>query len=92
MVLPTDRATGRPRGFAFVELGDESAAARAIEELDGKELGGRTLRVSAAEERRPRSGPPTGRPSFGGHGGGGSGNRPKPKGSRRNIRRRKRSL
>ena len=52
--LPTDRETGRPRGFAFVEM-NQADAARAIESLNGKELGGRTLRVNAAEDK-PRSG------------------------------------
>ena len=49
--LPTDRETGRPRGFAFVEMTDTDAA-RAIESLNGQDLGGRTLRVNAAEDKR----------------------------------------
>lgn len=68
----TDRDTGRPRGFAFVEMDDEAADA-AIEALNGKELGGRTLKVN---EARPRSG---GRDGGGGGrrsgGGGGRGGR-----------------
>jgi len=50
-----DRETGRSRGFGFVEMDAESAQA-AIAELDGKELGGRTLRINQAREkaRRPK--------------------------------------
>jgi RNA recognition motif-containing protein len=48
----TDRETGRPRGFAFVEMEDASAAADAIRALDGSELGGRSLRVNEAQDRR----------------------------------------
>jgi RNA recognition motif-containing protein len=61
----TDRDTGRPRGFAFVEMANESDAQAAIAALDGTELDGRTLRVNEAEERRPMGG--------GGRGGGGGG-------------------
>jgi RNA recognition motif-containing protein len=94
--LPSDRATGRPRGFAFVELAEEDQIAAAIEKLDGFEVKGRAIRVSRAEERPPRAP----RPSFQGYGGdgggggrGGGGPRPaRPKGSRRNIRGKKRSL
>ena len=97
--IPTDRATGRPRGFAFVEYTDPEAAATAIEKFNEHELAGRKLRINLAEERRPRAP----RPSPGGGGGyqGESnfrnedawGPKPsKPKGSRRNIRGRKRSL
>lgn len=49
----TDRATGRSRGFGFVEMEDE-AGRSAIESLNGSDLGGRTLRVDQAKERRPR--------------------------------------
>lgn len=93
--LPTDRDSGRPRGFAFVEYANEEDAAKAIERFNGYELAGRGLRVNAAEDR-PRGG---GRPSFGDYGGGGGGGggrerfpASKPKGSRRNIRGKKRSL
>ncbi len=52
--LPTDRDTGRPRGFAFVEM-NQADAARAIQTLNGADLGGRPLRVNPAEDK-PRSG------------------------------------
>ena len=52
----TDRDTGRPRGFAFVEMASAADARSAIEALDGTELDGRTLRVNEAQERQPRSG------------------------------------
>jgi RNA recognition motif-containing protein len=48
----TDRETGRPRGFAFVEMDDASAADDAIRALDGSELGGRSIRVNEAQDRR----------------------------------------
>ena len=59
----TDRETGRSRGFAFVEM-EAGAADAAMRALDGKELGGRSLRVNEAQERR-------------GGGGGGGGGRPR---------------
>lgn len=49
----TDRETGRSRGFGFVEL-DAADAERAISELDGRDFGGRSLRVNEAQERRRR--------------------------------------
>jgi len=56
VALVNDRETGRPRGFGFVEMGDADADS-AVEALDGKEFGGRSLRVNVARERerRPRS-------------------------------------
>ncbi len=51
--LITDRETGRPRGFGFVEMEQDGAQA-AIEALNGSEMGGRTLRINEAEERKPR--------------------------------------
>jgi RNA recognition motif-containing protein len=102
--LPSDRATGKPRGFAFVEFSSEDESAKAVTRFDGHELDGRSLRVNAADDR-PRRAPraPMGAPSGGyggfgggdggGGGGGGGGERPrKEKGSRRRIRSRKRSL
>lgn len=71
--LPMDRESGRPRGFAFVEFASDEDAAKAIEKFNGYELGGRALRVNAAEDR-PKGGAGGGgrpRPSFGGGGGGG---------------------
>ena len=47
----TDRETGRPRGFAFVEMDEASAADDAIRALDGSELGGRSIRVNEAQDR-----------------------------------------
>jgi len=64
----TDRETGRSRGFGFIEM-DDSDAERAISELDGKELGGRPLRVNEAQERQRGGG------GGGGRGGGGGGGR-----------------
>lgn len=53
-----DRETGRSKGFGFVEMPDDSAANEAIEALNGKEVGGRNLRVNEARPREPR--PPRG--------------------------------
>jgi len=52
--LITDRMTGRSRGFAFVEMAEESAAKSAIEGLNGKPLDGRNLRVDEARPQRAR--------------------------------------
>jgi cold-inducible RNA-binding protein len=109
--LPTDRETGRPRGFAFVEFQDEASVQKSIQQMDGREIKGRAVRVNEADDRPrrpagmgpgPGSGPgpgprrpwsPTPPPrdlppdEFD------SGGRPfKAKGSRRNIRRRKRGF
>ncbi|MGZ5444329.1 MAG: RNA recognition motif domain-containing protein [Thermoanaerobaculia bacterium] len=65
--LPTDRETGRPRGFAFVEYANDEDAAKAIEKFNGYQMGGRALRVNAAEDR------PRGAGGGGGRGGGGGG-------------------
>ena len=51
--LLTDRDTGRPRGFGFVEMTDSAEAGRAIAGLNGKDLGGRAITVN---EARPKSG------------------------------------
>jgi len=63
--IPTDRGTGRPRGFAFVTMPDAEQAQAAIGALNGKDLDGRALTVS---EARPK-------PQGGGGGGGGGGRR-----------------
>ena len=59
--VPTDRETGRPRGFAFVEFESDEGAQRCIEQLNGRDLKGRPLRVNEAENRPPR---PPGAPGF----------------------------
>ena len=53
----TDRDTGTPRGFGFVDMPDSRAAQSAIQGLQGKELGGRTLNVNEAKPREPRREP-----------------------------------
>ncbi len=63
--IVTDRMSGRPRGFGFVEMSDSSAAKAAIAALNGTELDGRALTVN---EARPK-------PDRGGRGGGGGGGR-----------------
>ena len=49
-----DRDTGRPRGFAFVEMSTDAQASAAIDALHGKAFGGRPLTVSEAHDRQPR--------------------------------------
>jgi cold-inducible RNA-binding protein len=73
VALITDRESGRPRGFGFVEM-DDSEALEAISALDGHEMGGRNLRVNEAQDR-PRRGGPGGGGGRGGRGGGGGGGR-----------------
>jgi cold-inducible RNA-binding protein len=51
-----DRETGRSRGFAFVEMSSNAEAAAAIDQFNGKELGGRALKVNEAKPRENRSG------------------------------------
>ena len=67
----TDRETGRPRGFAFVEMGSDQEAQTAVDEMDGRDFGGRSLRVNIARPREARGGGGGG----GGYGGGGGGRR-----------------
>jgi len=67
--IVTDRATGRPRGFAFVTMSTAEEAQKAIDGLNGKEMGGRALNVNAAREREDRPG------GGGRHGHGGGGGR-----------------
>ncbi len=54
--LVTDRTTGRPRGFAFVTMSSPEEAQKAIDGLNGKDLGGRALNVNIARPREERSG------------------------------------
>ena len=91
VTVPTDRDSGRPRGFAFVEMSTDEEAAKAVEKFNGFALNGRNLRVDAAT-------------ATAGPGGGGGGfrsgprssfapaPRSRPKGSRRNLRARKRGF
>ena len=67
VALPTDRETGRPRGFGFVEM-NQADAARAIQSLNGQDMGGRSLRINEAQDK-----PRTGGGGGGGYGGGGGG-------------------
>lgn len=75
--LPTDRETGRPRGFGFVEMSTEAEELAAIDALDGAEWMGRDLKVNKAKPREDN--PPGGgsrgggNRSGGGYGGGGRG-------------------
>ncbi|MDP2312146.1 MAG: RNA-binding protein, partial [Pseudomonadota bacterium] len=66
--IVTDRETGRPRGFAFVEMATDAEAQAAVQSLDGQSLGGRQIQVNIARPREERSG--------GGGGFGGGGGRP----------------
>jgi len=52
----TDRDTGRPKGFAFVEMADDAAATQAINQVNGKTLENRTITVAEARPQAPRSG------------------------------------
>jgi RNA recognition motif-containing protein len=70
--LITDRDSGRPKGFAFVEMGSPEDAQKAKEALDGTDLDGRTLKVDTAKEQAPRA-PRSGGYGGGGYGGGGGG-------------------
>ena len=67
--MAMDRETGRARGFAFIEMPNDAEAAAAMTALDGKEVGGRNLKVN---EARPKGegGTPRGPKSFGGPSGG----------------------
>lgn len=71
-----DRDTGRSRGFAFVEMSTKEEATAAIDQFNGKEVGGRALKVNEAKPRENRGGGGGGGRGFGGNrGGGGYGNR-----------------
>jgi len=69
--IVTDRDTGQPRGFAFVEMTDRSAAETAIAQLNGADLNGRAMNVNEARPK-PQGG---GGGGYGNRGGGGGGNR-----------------
>ncbi len=71
--LPTDRETGRMRGFGFVEMSSDAEEDAAIDALDGAEWMGRDLKVNKAKPREERSG--GGSRDWQGGGGGGGGNR-----------------
>lgn len=75
VTIMRDMATGRARGFGFVEMGSEEDAQRAITELAQAQLGGRTLTVNEARPRPERG--PGGGGFGGGRGGGGFGGRGK---------------
>ena len=78
--LVTDRDTGRPRGFGFVEMGSSEDADGAIRDLNGRDFGGRALTVNEAKERSAGGG---GGGFGGGYGGGGGGGRSGGGGNRR---------
>ena len=69
--LPTDRETGRPRGFGFVEMETDAEETAAIDALDGAEWMGRNLKVNKAKPREERGGGGSGRGGPGGNRGGG---------------------
>ena len=73
--LMMDRATGRPRGFAFITMSTPEEAQKAIAEMHGKQLDGRPLTVNIARPREERPGGGGGRREFRGGGGGGGGRR-----------------
>ena len=71
-----DRETGRSRGFGFVSFADDNHGSAAMQEMDGAQLDGRTIKVNEAQERAPRPGGGGGFGGGGGRGGrGGYGNR-----------------
>jgi RNA recognition motif-containing protein len=71
--LMMDRMTGRPRGFGFVTMSSAEEAQKAIDALNGKDMGGRALTVNVAKPREERApgGGGGGRRDYGGGGGGG---------------------
>jgi len=74
VAIPTDKISGRPRGFAFVEMASKSEAETAITELNGKTLKDRTIVVNESRPRTEnRSGGSYGNRGSGGYGGGGYG-------------------
>jgi len=73
VALITDRETGRPRGFAFVTMADDSAGQAAIEAMNGTDLEGRRLVVNEARPKSPGGGGFRGGGGGGGFRGGGGG-------------------
>ncbi len=77
VAVVTDKFSGQSRGFGFVQMADSNEAARAISELNGTELKGRSIKVNEAREQGPRPGGGGGgdrdRGGRGGRGGGGGG-------------------
>ncbi len=71
--IVTDRDTGQPRGFAFVEMTNDAEGERAIDAINGKEVGGRALNVNEARPKSEGGGGGRGRGFGGGGGGGGRG-------------------
>ena len=71
--LITDRDSGRPKGFGFVEMGSSDEAQKAKGALDGTQMDGRDIKVDVAKELVPRA--PRSSGGYGGGGGGFSGNR-----------------
>lgn len=95
-----DRFSGRSKGFAFVEMGSQADADKAIEQFNGQDFQGRELTVNEARPRAERPAQPQfggggygggGHGGGGGYGGGGKRGGGKPKGSRRNARNEKRN-
>lgn len=68
-----DRETGRSRGFGFVSFANDDHCQAAMQEMDGAQLDGRTIKVNEAQERAPRTGGGGGGGGRGGYGGGGGG-------------------
>jgi len=87
IVLPMDESSGHPRGFAFVEFAYEASVPIALEKLNGHELNGMSLRISPVEDRQQHSQNASNQFSKSGRG---SFKKPKSKGSRRNVRAKKR--
>lgn len=71
-----DRATNRPRGFAFAQFGSDALAADAVRRFDGADLRGRRMRVNDADDKPPPRAPRADGPGGGGGGGGGYAPRP----------------
>ena len=78
--IVTDRDSGRSKGFGFVEMVNDQDATNAIQQLNGKDLGGRKLIVNEAKPQAPRTGGRDGGGGRGGFGGGGG------RGGRNNYR------